>query len=218
MTEEVAARLKKLEEEFRLLQSRLNTAREELFFLRSEFEEKKQIAALRESALRATPAATTGPENVVEPSAGRAEPTEVSSPISARELSVVPVAGTAATPPPLPMQASILAAISPPGPATVSDADTAAAQLKEFSGDFPESEAASSSFEMRFGMVWAVRLGVLALLTGLVFLSGYTYENVIQFWPNVARAALLYVFALGLFGVGFWLERGASRCGIFRAC
>ncbi len=69
-------------------------------------------------------------------------------------------------------------------------------------------ERTEGSFELRFGMVWAVRLGVLALLTGLVFLSGYAYQNSIQFWPNWGKAALLYAVSFSLLGLGFWLERG----------
>ena len=43
----------------------------------------------------------------------------------------------------------------------------------------PPEPAKERSFEMRLGMFWLVRIGIVMLLTGLVFFGNYAYQNFI---------------------------------------
>ena len=65
----------------------------------------------------------------------------------------------------------------------------------------PEPEE-DSSFELDFGKVWFVRIGVVILLTGLVFLGNYAYQNWIREMPNGARLAALFACAVALVETG----------------
>jgi uncharacterized membrane protein len=64
-----------------------------------------------------------------------------------------------------------------------------------------------SSFEMRLGTYWLVRIGIVMLLTGLVFFANYAYHNYIAHIGPAGKVALLYVVSGGLLGVGTWLQR-----------
>jgi hypothetical protein len=59
-----------------------------------------------------------------------------------------------------------------------------------------------SSFELDFGKVWFVRIGVVILLTGLVFLGNYAYQNWVREMPNGVRLAALFACALALVETG----------------
>lgn len=63
------------------------------------------------------------------------------------------------------------------------------------------------ALEQNFGSVWLVRLGVLLLLTGLVFLSTYAYNHFIVEWGAPLRVTALYVVSLLMLGGGTWLEK-----------
>ncbi|MEX1048324.1 MAG: DUF2339 domain-containing protein [Akkermansiaceae bacterium] len=59
-----------------------------------------------------------------------------------------------------------------------------------------------NTFELDFGKVWFVRIGIVILLTGLVFLGNYAYQNWIREMPNGARLAALFACALALVETG----------------
>ncbi len=74
-----------------------------------------------------------------------------------------------------------------------------------------EVVAAAESAEFRLGRIWFVRIGVVLLLTGLVLLGNYAYENWIRDLPAWARLLKLYLFA------GILVEGGrrlARRSGL----
>lgn len=100
---------------------------------------------------------------------------------------------TAAEPPPEPAKP---AAVPPPLPPPPPKAATAE--------DAPPGE----SLEFRLGRVWFVRIGVALLLTGLVLLGNYAYQNWVRDLPNGIRLAALYVCAIGLAECGRRLARG----------
>jgi len=56
--------------------------------------------------------------------------------------------------------------------------------------------------EIDFGRVWFVRIGVVILLTGLVFLGNYAYQNWLRDLGNGVRLAALVLLA------GVWVETG----------
>lgn len=65
----------------------------------------------------------------------------------------------------------------------------------------------SSSFELRLGTFWLVRIGIVMLLTGLVFFGNYAYQNFIGKLGPGGKVALLYLASGILLGVGAWLQR-----------
>ncbi|MES2997687.1 MAG: DUF2339 domain-containing protein [Verrucomicrobiota bacterium] len=56
--------------------------------------------------------------------------------------------------------------------------------------------------EVQFGKVWLVRIGVAALLTGLVLGGNHAYKNWIRDLPNGVRLTMLFVLALGMIETG----------------
>src|SRR5581483_5634639 len=67
--------------------------------------------------------------------------------------------------------------------------------------------ARNSSFEMRLGTYWLVRIGIVMLLTGLVFFGSYAYQNFVGRLGPVGKVILLYLASGGLLGTGAWLQR-----------
>ncbi|MEN8736270.1 MAG: DUF2339 domain-containing protein [Akkermansiaceae bacterium] len=65
----------------------------------------------------------------------------------------------------------------------------------------------SAQLEMELGRVWSVRLGIVLLTTGLVFLSSYTYKNWIYDLSPSVRLGLLYLVSFVLTGGGLFCER-----------
>jgi hypothetical protein len=63
------------------------------------------------------------------------------------------------------------------------------------------------SFELRLGTYWLARLGIVALLTGMVFLAGFAYKNYAGRIGPPGKVAVLYVLSFGLLGAGAWLYR-----------
>lgn len=65
----------------------------------------------------------------------------------------------------------------------------------------------SSSFELRFGRIWLVRLGIALLVTGLVLLGNYAYQNWIRDLSAGIRLAALYLSSMLLCGSGIFVGR-----------
>ncbi|MFC7337839.1 DUF2339 domain-containing protein [Haloferula chungangensis] len=76
-------------------------------------------------------------------------------------------------------------------------------------------EEARGSFELQFGRVWLVRLGIALLVTGLVLLGNYAYRNWIRELPALVRLMFLFISSFGLVAVGwrFTLKEGMRRFG-----
>lgn len=72
-------------------------------------------------------------------------------------------------------------------------------------------ESGDGSFEMRLGTYWLVRVGVVMLLTGLVFFGNVAYQNFISKLGPGSKVMLLYLTSFGLLGVGAWWQRKAAR-------
>lgn len=70
----------------------------------------------------------------------------------------------------------------------------------------PQIPAYSVNFEMELGRVWFVRLGIVLLTTGLVFLSSYTYKNWIHDLGPGIRLGLLYFVSFVITGAGIFCE------------
>ena len=79
----------------------------------------------------------------------------------------------------------------------------------------PFPVAKEGSFELQFGRVWLVRLGIGLLVTGLVLLGNFAYKNWIRDLAPGIRLAALYMGSLLLLGGGICLARreGLRRFG-----
>ncbi len=77
----------------------------------------------------------------------------------------------------------------------------------------PAPPVEKDSFEMQLGTVWLVRVGIVILLTGLVFLGNYAYQTWIIHHGPAGKVAMLLLCGGGLFGVGAWLEKTREEMG-----
>lgn len=77
----------------------------------------------------------------------------------------------------------------------------------------PTAPAAQSesSLEMRLGTYWLVRVGIVLVLTGLVFFGNLAYHNYISKLGAGGKISLLYVASFALLGAGAWWQRQAAK-------
>src|SRR5947209_6040539 len=75
-----------------------------------------------------------------------------------------------------PVQPESIASRPPPIQMT-SEAEQVAARLPD--APSPQPQPQKKSFEFQLGTVWLVRIGIVMLLTGLIFLGNYAYQNFI---------------------------------------
>ena len=68
-----------------------------------------------------------------------------------------------------------------------------------------------SSFELRLGTFWLVRIGIVVLLTGLAFLGYYAYDNIIGRLGAAGKLSLIYFAGALLIGAGAWLQRKMEK-------
>jgi uncharacterized membrane protein len=76
----------------------------------------------------------------------------------------------------------------------------------------PEKIAAQTaepppSFELRLGTYWFVRIGIVMLLTTMVFLGNYAYQHYIGRLGPAGKVVLLYTVSAGLLAAGVILPR-----------
>jgi len=67
------------------------------------------------------------------------------------------------------------------------------------------------SFEMRLGTYWLVRIGIVMLVTGLVFFGNYAYQNYIGKIGPAGKLTLLYLASGILLAAGAWWQRKAVK-------
>ena len=109
-------------------------------------------------------------------------------------------------PPPAPM-------VPPPLPDAVAEIPSAAAPsvvpVAPVPPPLPQTSVPrESSLEMRVGTVWLARIGIVILLTGLVFLANYAWKSLIENFGAVAKLGLLYLAGGALCAIGLVIERG----------
>ena len=117
------------------------------------------------------------------------------------------------TPPPVPVAAQpsqISAPVEPPqafepAPPEVHTPLESPAELPTF----------NPNWEINFGQTWLVRIGVLSLLTGLIFLSTYAYKNWIYEAPAALKVGFFMLLSLGLTGAGFYFERAKENLKLY---
>lgn len=64
-----------------------------------------------------------------------------------------------------------------------------------------------TSFEMRLGTFWLVRIGIVMLLTGIAFFANYAYHHIIGKLGPAGKILLLYLASGLLLGAGAWWQR-----------
>lgn len=112
------------------------------------------------------------------------------------------------TPPPLsPVISREPAGVPPPpGAAPEQPAPPTTWPLADSSNaPVPVSTNSGSSLELRLGTYWAPRVGIVVLLTGLVFLGNLAYQSL----GPIGRVMLLYLASGILLGAGWWWQRKA---------
>ena len=72
----------------------------------------------------------------------------------------------------------------------------------------PSETVEPRSFEMQLGTVWLVRIGIVVMLTGIVFLGNYAWQNIIAKIGPLGKIVCLYLAGLAMAGLGAWIERG----------
>ena len=78
----------------------------------------------------------------------------------------------------------------------------------------PTAPPVRETFEMKLGTYWLVRIGIVMLLTGLVFLGTYAYKNFIGLIGPAGKITLLYLASAALLGFGGWLQRKRVKEGL----
>jgi uncharacterized membrane protein len=71
--------------------------------------------------------------------------------------------------------------------------------------------AGKGSFEMRLGTYWLVRIGIVMVLTALVFFGNLAYQNFISKMGPGGKVALLYLASAALLVAGGWWQRKAAK-------
>ncbi len=113
--------------------------------------------------------------------------TEIPEPVSASVL-----------PPPLPQASAFKQAKIVQTPAPVAMEAPAPVEV-----EIPSTPTQrDASFELDFGKVWFVRIGIVILLTGLVFLGNYAYQNWIRDMSNGVRITALFLCAVAIAETG----------------
>ena len=68
-----------------------------------------------------------------------------------------------------------------------------------------------TSLEMRLGTFWAVRIGIVIILTSLAFAANLAYHNIVPKLGPAGKISLLYVASGILLGAGAWWQRRAAK-------
>jgi uncharacterized membrane protein len=74
----------------------------------------------------------------------------------------------------------------------------------------PSPVAGKDSFEMRLGKYWAVRVGILIVLTSLAFAANLAYHNIVPKLGPGGKISLLYLASGLLLGAGAWWQRRSA--------
>ncbi len=119
------------------------------------------------------------------------EPVIIAAPVAEPHFQPVPAAGA----PPV-----IERPVFEPAPAP-SPAPAWAASLPK------DKEGKANSFEMRLGTYWFVRVGIVMVLTAMVFLGNYAYHHYVGLLGPWGKVALMFCGSFGLIGAGVWLPR-----------
>lgn len=103
-------------------------------------------------------------------------------------------------PPPVPAPEPVAVAVPSPAPQPAQAALPVPPPLPPQAGE--------SSLEMRVGTVWLARIGIVIVLTGLVFLANYAWQSLLANFGCFAKLGVLYMAGGILCAAGWWIGRG----------
>ena len=129
------------------------------------------------------------------------------------ETEVKPSAVPPALPPPLPPILVVPPYLKSTALAPEPGSQTPAAQ-KTAPAVPAAPPALPPSAEIRLGTYWFVRVGVVMLLTGFVFLANLAYRDWVSQMGPAGKLSLLYLVSGVLLGVGAWLQRKAAQASL----
>jgi uncharacterized membrane protein len=75
----------------------------------------------------------------------------------------------------------------------------------------PSKPQKRESLEMRLGTYWFVRIGIVMVLTALVFLGNYAYQHYIGLLGPIGKVILMYLTSAGLLAAGAILPRKEEK-------
>jgi uncharacterized membrane protein len=90
-------------------------------------------------------------------------------------------------------------------PAPEPDAETT--PIGEPAAESSRGSDNGTAFEFELGRVWLVRIGIVVLLTGLVFLGNLAYQHIVPRLTAGAKLGLIVASGGALAGIGAWLEK-----------
>ena len=64
-----------------------------------------------------------------------------------------------------------------------------------------------NSLEMKVGTVWLARIGIVIVLTGLIFLGNFAWQSLVENFGSLAKLGLLYLAGATLCAAGLLIER-----------
>jgi hypothetical protein len=138
------------------------------------------------------------------------------APVEVKPLAETPIApARQATPPPLPPMSALAALARANAPEPLPEPEPVPS-FETISAAPPAPPPAAppeppQSFELRLGTYWFVRVGVVILLTGFVFLANLAYRHIVPQLGAAGKVALLYLGSGALLGAGAWLSRKAAK-------
>jgi len=115
------------------------------------------------------------------------------------------------TPPPLPPIIPKVHPVSPPNPQLPPVVPPLPAPLKPIELPKTGSSRTDRSLEMRLGTYWAPRVGIVAVLTALVFFANLAYQTYISRLGPAGKITLLYFASALLLGAGWWWQRKMAK-------
>ena len=182
-------------------QARLETQLSDLSSQLARFEQR-----LKEKAQPAPPPTVvkaTVPPPLPSPTPARSTVTETRSPLSSVPSQKQVSEPVRPTPP--------ASAISPTVPIAAQTAIKTEEPNTPPMMPAPVAPPEQLSLEMRVGTYWLVRIGVVLLLTGLVFFGNLAYQNYISKLGAGGKVFLLYLTSAILLGAGWWWQRAAVK-------
>lgn len=118
----------------------------------------------------------------------------------------------AATPPPLPKIELAPPIIAPePAPILFSSTESGVPAIPPRAAAEPAPAPEVESFEMQLGTYWFVRIGIVMVLTAMVFLGNYAYQHYWGLLGPVGKVILMYLGSGGLIAAGALLPRKQER-------
>ncbi len=123
----------------------------------------------------------------------------------AEKFEKAPAPKPASVPPPIIQSPKTVPIVEPAAkPSEPAKPEKVAATAQAGMPRLPKVDA--ESIEMKLGTYWFVRIGVMLLLTGLVFLA-YRSKGWFVGLEDWAKVSLFYLLSVAMGGVGFWLQR-----------